>query len=192
MTTSDNARAWYNHALTTGDDSFARFMMHWIAFNFEYGKYRKRKPDGDWNSERERIARLCADKYDALRNYDPFTENPTEVNELIELPVLSGWRNPEEQEEPQLPPNRLKPHEMWADELWGVLRLDRHSSRYHDIRRTQCLLLTLYQVRCNLFHGSKSPEFMRDRTLVKDAAIIMQRYMEALLHIDPSSQQLAV
>lgn len=191
MAMSDNARAWYNHALTTGDDSFARFMMHWIAFNFEYGQFRRRKPDGKWNSERERIELLCRSKYDDLCGYDPFTENPAEVNELIEFPVLNGRRAPDEEEEPHLPPNSRKPHEMWPEELWGVVCLDDCPGRYHGIRRTQCLLLTLYQVRCNLFHGSKSPEFVRDMVLVKDAAIIMQRYMEALLNIDTSSQQLA-
>ena len=43
------------------------------------------------------------------------------------------------------------------------------------------LLMSLYQVRCNLFHGSKSLRIERDRDLVRASANILEKYLEALL-----------
>ena len=45
----------------------------------------------------------------------------------------------------------------------------------------EALLMTLYQVRCNLFHGSKSLRVERDRELVRASANILEKYMEALV-----------
>lgn len=41
----------------------------------------------------------------------------------------------------------------------------------------------LYQVRCNLFHGGKTPSNMRDRLLVDAAYIITSKLIEAALGI---------
>ena len=46
---------------------------------------------------------------------------------------------------------------------------------------TDALLLTLYQVRCNLFHGSKSLHNERDIALVKASANILGEYMKVLV-----------
>lgn len=43
------------------------------------------------------------------------------------------------------------------------------------------LLLTVYQVRCNLFHGSKSLRAERDMLLVDSAAEIMGQYLKVLI-----------
>lgn len=39
------------------------------------------------------------------------------------------------------------------------------------------LLRTIYQVRCNLFHGAKSPENLRDRELVGHADIVLRQFI---------------
>lgn len=44
------------------------------------------------------------------------------------------------------------------------------------------LILTIYQVRCNLFHGSKSLHIDRDLELVYSSAILMEGYMDALIN----------
>lgn len=50
-------------------------------------------------------------------------------------------------------------------------------------RRTQVesLLITIYQVRCNLFHGSKSLHNPRDLELVRSSSIILEGYLKAYL-----------
>ena len=45
----------------------------------------------------------------------------------------------------------------------------------------EALLMTLYQVRCNLFHGSKSLRVERDRELVRASANILEKYMKVLV-----------
>jgi hypothetical protein len=41
------------------------------------------------------------------------------------------------------------------------------------------LLRTIYQVRCNLFHGEKSPQSFRDRDLVFASDRILARFIAA-------------
>lgn len=181
MYINDNALAWYEYALRTGDDSVAKFMMNWIAFNFMYGEYRKKDDRGVWNTERERISLLCHSRFRDLNRYNPFVEDREAIETLIELPVLKGRRFPEWRGGPRLPyDSARKPHEMTPAELWGVASLG------DGPRRVECLLLTLYQVRCNLFHGSKDPTYIRDLELVESAGIVLEGYIKALLHIDSS------
>ena len=47
--------------------------------------------------------------------------------------------------------------------------------------KAESLLMSLYQVRCNLFHGSKSLRIERDRDLVRASANILEGYLKALL-----------
>ena len=185
MSKEDNALRWYERALETGDDSEAQFMKLWIAFNSLYDKHRKRNEDKTWNTERERIVLLCEERNKDLIGYDPFTEDRKAMQKLADLPVLSGWRVPNNRCRPRLPLDSIEPQEMSPYELWGVVCLG------HGFKRVQCLLLTLYQVRCNLFHGSKDPDLRRDQELVDSAARIMQRYMGTLLHVVPPSKQSA-
>ena len=49
------------------------------------------------------------------------------------------------------------------------------------VERLESLFLTIYQVRCNLFHGSKSLHIDRDIQLVRAASIILENYLKALL-----------
>lgn len=54
---------------------------------------------------------------------------------------------------------------------------------YQNLKRysVEALLLTLYQVRCNLFHGSKSLRVERDKDLVRASADILEKYMKVLV-----------
>ena len=45
----------------------------------------------------------------------------------------------------------------------------------------ESLIMTMYQVRCNLFHGSKSLRIQRDINLVKAASVILEGYLCVLL-----------
>lgn len=177
MSWSDNARKWYNHALKTGDDSIARFMMHWIAFNFEYNRYLVYDEEGKRNSERDQIEHLCRSRYRALKQC-PILNDPKAIKKLLEYPVLRGKKRPHGSLEPQLPDREKRPQDMTPEELWGVVCLG------NGLRRIQCILLTLYQVRCNLFHGSKDPEYPRDRQLVRESAAIMEACMGTLLNVN--------
>ena len=165
MRKRDNAHAWYEYALRTGDDSVARFMMHWIAFNWIYCNSGPR-------SEKRQIERLCEMRYEDLRRYDPFSDAAS-IEVFMRLPVLDGRGASHRHDDPR------RPSEMDPWQLHEAIR------NCQGLERIQCLLLAIYQVRCNLFHGSKDPDDMRDLELVRSSATIMQGYMEALLHITP-------
>lgn len=54
---------------------------------------------------------------------------------------------------------------------------------FHGVKsgRVEDLLLSIYQVRCNLFHGSKQLRVERDQKLVKASANILEEYLEHLV-----------
>lgn len=57
---------------------------------------------------------------------------------------------------------------------------------YEGVRsgNAKSLLMSIYQVRCNLFHGSKSLRIDRDRDLVRASANILEGYLKVLLKDD--------
>ena len=66
-----------------------------------------------------------------------------------------------------------------TDEITGA-------QRRKDFQNLKCgkvegLLMTLYQVRCNLFHGAKSLRNDRDIELVKASAKILEEYMRVIV-----------
>lgn len=69
------------------------------------------------------------------------------------------------------------------DEAHGYSREGRYRRMMNgtDLEGVTNLLLTIYQVRCNLFHGSKSLYIERDIELVHSSATIMEGYLKALL-----------
>ena len=60
----------------------------------------------------------------------------------------------------------------------GEVRQNRFQ-KVTDKKSIPHLLLTLYQVRCNLFHGAKSLCDARDVELVKSSAVILEGYLKA-------------
>jgi len=68
--------------------------------------------------------------------------------------------------------------------LEGPVYGDEYSeSNYRGVKRcdTKKLLMTLYAVRCNLFHGSKSLMIERDQELVRASACVLEGYLKVLL-----------
>lgn len=57
---------------------------------------------------------------------------------------------------------------------------------YNQLRNNEVneLFLAIYQVRCNLFHGSKSLRNDRDMKLVENSAIILKNYLHTLPEIN--------
>lgn len=107
-------------------------------------------------NERANIREFCRRNYERMSRYDPFGTGAYLVFE--DGPVRSEYRDETRNESP-----------------YGALR---HSS---GERRVESLLLTIYQVRCNLFHGSKRLHIQRDIELVRSSSIILEGYLKALL-----------
>ena len=60
-----------------------------------------------------------------------------------------------------------------------------HKKRFQGVKNRDIasLIGTLYQVRCNLFHGSKSLRINRDIELVKYSAVILEGYLKVYFGI---------
>lgn len=104
--------------------------------------------------ERENIKAYCKANEHRLKKYDAFSTEAIQV--FMQQPV--------------------------RDSLRGYKRLD----VFQNLKRNnsiEALLLTIYQVRCNLFHGLKNIHRDRDIQLVRASAEIMEGYLKALLDI---------
>ena len=147
------ALKWYRYGLENNLDYISRFMMHWIAFNWMYCESRG-------SSERERIKAFCRRNSQKLLLYDPFDTD--EVQVFKEGPVYRTGGAPSNDD----------PEELYKDIRKGC---------GNTAKRATSLLLSVYQVRCNLFHGGKSPDNKRDLKLVESSAEIMNGYLRVLL-----------
>lgn len=108
----------------------------------------------DEMSERDSIRAFCRYNAEKLRKYDAFSTEAITI--FLEKPVLDSRSGAHPYHEKQF--QRLKKDHSIAD-----------------------LFLTMYQVRCNLFHGSKSIYRERDIALVRASAEILEGYLKALL-----------
>ncbi len=157
MPEKDYALEWFTYGLQNNDDAIIKFMMHWIAFNWLYSEYRRNSR----TYEAEAIKAFCEKNFDKLSRYNAFT-SPT-IDVFLERPVrdiLNGRVTAE-----------------------GT---DRYRSLKYDsgLEQLTSLVLTIYHVRCNLFHGSKSLKIDRDVELVRASSIILEGYLRAVLQIE--------
>jgi len=159
MVTMNYALEWYGYALEKHDDLIVKFMMHWIAFNWLYSEC-------DSNNEKDKIRQFCGNEetFKRLSRYDAFSTEAIEA--FKEGPVSS-----------------MRPR---GGERSSNRYLYRKILEGSEQERVEALLLSIYHVRCNLFHGSKSLRNDRDLKLVRSSAIIMEGYLEALLRDYPA------
>lgn len=111
------------------------------------------------NEDRERdgIRAFCRNNAEKLRKYDAFSTEAIKV--FLEEPVKDSRSG-------------LQPY---------------HEKQFQQIKTKQSitdLFLSMYQVRCNLFHGSKSIYCERDVALVRASAELLEGYLRVLLFPD--------
>lgn len=149
------ALQWYKYGLENNKDFISRFMMRWVAFNWMYCQCGNK-------SERQNIKSFCwkRENQEKLELYDPFETDAIEIFKKQAVWSKGGQASDDDPEE-----------------LWKSIR----DGRGNSTKRAIDLLLIIYQVRCNLFHGSKSPDDDRDMALVEASAEIMGEYLKRLL-----------
>lgn len=110
------------------------------------------------DDEKTNIELYCDEHYDRLSRYNPFVT--TDIDAFDEGAIVDE-RTSEKQEG-----------------LYnGIFSRNART-------RMRCLLLSIYQVRCNLFHGSKRLYLDRDKRLVESSANIMEKYLGTVLEDD--------
>ena len=135
------------------------FMHHWVAFNAFYGH--------DPGPERDRLLECVADGLDEPQARSLLHELADTVAYLSALPPGDGRRRPND------------PHfrRRAAEDLRRA-----NDPSLPSARRVAHLVASVYQVRCNLFHGAKTPALNpRDAALVEASLRVTKAVVGALL-----------
>lgn len=105
--------------------------------------------------ESQKIKTFCEANYYKLSRYNPFDTDAFQI--FLEKPIHDIIRGRE------------------YNIIYESLKKD------NGLKRVKSLFCTMYHIRCNLFHGSKSFMLERDRRLVSASAEILEGYLKALL-----------
>ena len=174
MAEKNYAREWYEYGLEH-DDPIVKFMLYWVAFNWLYSAYRgtptptmaiennvssNRGCNRKRNPERDKIKAFCNANYEKLARFDAFDREEAAIfmEQAVRSVINSHHRDDEEH-----------------------LLNDLRNSENNSEKKIESLLLTIYQVRCNLFHGSKSLEKKRDIDLVRASSVLLEGYLEEVI-----------
>ena len=165
-----NWEEWYNFGVENNNPFFMKFMTLWIAFNQIYSKFPGEVPNkdnkGTHHDERKQII-------ECLEN-DEKTPLLTEklFNDIFNSPFIQIFKD-----EPVLKYNREQ----------GIFSSDKYTEENNRLvkdesedwrKRIEALFMMMYQVRCNLFHGSKKTSEPRDVKLVLYSGEILEMYLE--------------
>lgn len=164
------AKQWYIYGCNEADD-IAKFMFLWISLNWLYNadtyfKYREefnhKEDDKRDPSEREQILNFVDDRFEQLRGFD--VRKAPEFSIFYDQALFDARKAAGD--EPRQKDYRKNDH--------------RKLRSMFEKERIQGMFLTLYQVRCNLFHGSKRLKSGRDDLLIHSAAIILEGYLATI------------
>lgn len=151
--TPNKLLAELSYRIRTGAPAdWREFANLWIAFNAVYGG----EPD---RRERARVMACIRRHFSeraALRALRAATKS---IDRILALPpgnmLLERW----------------DPNFRAASQRCAALYRDRHES---TVGRLAAVGGVLYQVRCNLIHGSKDPNSPRDRMLVSESLTVLR------------------
>lgn len=156
---------WYQFGIEHNDPFFVKFVALWMAFNEQFSSIKKPAPR-DKNikyldyAERTKINIYCEKNVQKMESVHQLVWNSPCIQIFLKEPVKdmrAGTLTESNQDD-----------------------FDNLTSK-RGIEQTKALLQTIYQVRCNLFHGSKSPDEQRDIDLVRCSGEIMEMYMNAIM-----------
>lgn len=196
----DNAGLWFSYSQKRGLDAVSKFVMLWIAFNWKYAEY----SDCGTRRERDSISRFCTNKSNRgrLLDYDPFAKGVTDAIDIFKKRPVYDASFERYVDGLKLDFNgsfEEKMRYVLSDSFEGLEQklkteiakryknaYERSVDNYNKLcngdpeERMVSLILTIYQVRCNLFHGSKTPSGpreTRDSELIESSAEIMEEYL---------------
>ncbi|MCQ2578046.1 MAG: hypothetical protein MJ176_05900 [Treponema sp.] len=165
---------WLKFGMEHNDPFFVKFMTLWFAFNKEYSKFpgvvEKELRDGSTKKQKDveyaKIKEFCEKNMDKLLS----------VHDLIfKSPLIIIFK--------EKPVEDMKSVKKWKDN-----KNESHQEKYYkDLikgtskQQTIAIFQMMYQVRCNLFHGSKTPNMERDLNLVRNSGEILEIYLKAIM-----------
>lgn len=151
---------WYNFGIEHNDPFFVKFVALWMAFNEKYFAFYKEQlkinPNKEY-SESQTIMEYCYNNKEIFESVHERVFN-SEFMEIFKAGPVEDMRYKTD----------------------GEITYTNLLNKY-GISQTQALLKTIYRVRCNLLHGSKSPKIERNIELVRCSGEIMEIYMKAIM-----------
>ena len=152
MTHSDLLRAQLSRRLrTVFPAEWSRFTTLWLAFNAMYGG----EPD---RLERTRVKSTIRKRISEARAKRIQSQTDVAIERLLAIPpgsmLLGQWN----------------PHFRRASQSLARVY---HGRSKTSVSKLAAVAGILYQVRCNLLHGEKDPQVMRDRMLVRESVRIL-------------------
>ena len=169
-------KEWLDYSKSHDDESFFAFMSLFMAFNHLYAKKQFRQI-GEKLVNRGSGAAIkdCVeDILTKILEKDPaFTIEPLfgELNN----PVYEGERY-------MYPDDKEVAKE--DGKIVELIEKERCAcGRRKLILKVQIVMLRVFQVRNNLFHGGKYPTFSRNIKLVHDSAVVMKKLLETYIEL---------
>ena len=167
------------------NDVLFKFVSYWIALNQLYNF------DGDDNKKERSRIKSFSRKY-AQKIVEALEFNADYMKIFKERPILAGFNTTGEydwKEEPdsiaQKIINRFKSHKgrlyfesNCKDAANYYVWMNNPNRESED--KAEALLMSIYQVRCNLFHGNKDPELKRNYDLIESSARILEILLPVL------------
>lgn len=155
---------WYNFGIEHNDPFFVKFVALWMAFNERFSLIKRPKSSKEENyhdySERTKINIYCENNEKIIESVHQLVW----TSPFIKIFLESGVKD-------------MRAGYLTKDNENDFKKL----TREEGIEQSKALFQTIYQVRCNLFHGSKSPDDKRDINLVRCAGEIMEIYMKTIM-----------
>lgn len=158
---------------TKETDIAIKFIAYWIAFNGLYARYATK----DSELAAPQIVRLIDGNFKRLKGLIDFDNSP-ECAVFRSAPVFNGLERP----------NRLSDYRNGRSSEFGSSSISqvRNYQVFIDASKDEkdrliALMLTVKQVRNNLFHGQKNPEPARNYQLVCSSQIILKKVVQALI-----------
>lgn len=182
------ARQWLERGQKESDTVF-RFASYWIVFNqmYNYGI-----DDFEGNKEIYRIGVFCRKHTNTL--LDNIDLDGDYLNEFKSRPVISSyetveiidWRGGEDYIARKIYEKlnrRNRDDRVLYNKCFDIAKEFVALCDYNEMpeARIKALFMTIYRVRCNLFHGMKNPTPKRDFRLISDSADILEECLPVLM-----------
>lgn len=187
------AKEWFDRG--KNEDTLFKFVSYWIVFNqlYNFGV-----SNIDNTTERERINKYCRNHIRVLKQKLDFTK--LDLTEFYAGPVIQGSGTVNDVETND---SIIVIKEKILKKLSGFSLANRSNNienirelenkakdiarDYINIRdnngndKIMSLFSEIYTVRCNLFHGSKTPTPSRDYFLVEESNAVLEMCLEDLM-----------
>lgn len=166
--------------------SVFQFMAYWMAFNCLYS-------GNTSDCERKQIEDYIEKCDQTLQAFNAFSATQN-IKEILSKPVVDTRYDIFGSKYSSLKGDEAVQFLQQQSNDRNRISFERSIRNYSNLKLCQntiigrtALLLTIYQIRCNLFHGDKNPMNDRDCMLVKEAAYVMKNYLDVLFKENRSS-----